>query len=78
MVDAGESGTVKARPPVPKLLDELFGKVHAAQGRGFFSDGEAHGFTHQQFFEQVRIRLSWNQESVSIIKAFLKKYGEVP
>lgn len=76
MADRGESGTVKARPPVPKLLDELFSAVQEAQGHAYFSDGEAHGFTHQQFFEQVRIRLSWNKESVRIIRKFLWKYGE--
>ena len=43
MVDIGESGTVKARPPVSDLLDELFCAVQEAQGHGFFSDGEAFG-----------------------------------
>lgn len=76
MVDAGESGTVKERPSVPALLDELFRSVETAQGHGFFSDGEAHGFTHQQFFEQVRSRLDWNREAVRIIRKFLRKYGE--
>ena len=77
MVDIGESGTVKARPPVSDLLDELFCAVQEAQGHGFFSDGEAFGFTHQQFFEQVRTRLDWNQEALRIIKKFLRKYGEL-
>lgn len=76
-VDVGESGTVKARPSVPALLDELFANVQEAQGHGFISDGEAHGFTHKQFFEQVRIRLSWNAEAVRIIRKFLRKYGEL-
>ena len=75
-MDTGESGTVKTRPSVPELLDELFTAVQEAQGHGYFSDGEASGFTHQQFFEQVRTRLDWNLEVVKIIKKFLRKYGE--
>jgi hypothetical protein len=76
MIVAGESGTVKARPAVPELLDELFSAVQEAQGHGFISDGEAYGLTHQQFFDQIRSRLDWNKEAIKIIKKFLRKYGE--
>lgn len=76
MVDVGESGTRKARPPVPELVDELFKDVEESQGHGFWSDGECAGFTHQQFFERVRGRLDWNLRAVAIIRKFLRKYGE--
>jgi hypothetical protein len=77
MAGVGESGTVAARPPVSKLVDEIFEKVQASQGWGFFSDGEGYGLTHQQYFEHVRTRLRHNVEAVKIIKAFLRKYGEL-
>lgn len=77
MVDVGESGTRKARPPVSALVDELFRKVEPEQGHGFFSDGEGYGLTHQQYFDHVRTRLSHNEKAVKIIKRFLRKYGEL-
>lgn len=62
---------------VEQLADELFTAVQGAQGYAFISDGE-HFPKIEQFFERIRGRLAWSQESCRIIRSFLKKYGEMP
>lgn len=76
MTDSGESGTIAARPKVSALVDELFDKVQGHQGHGFFSDGEGHGLTHQQYFEHVRTRLDHCEKAIKVVRRFLRKYGE--
>jgi len=66
------------RPSVAKLADELFAKVEYDQGVGFVSDGMGAIGSHEAFFNAVRSAHKHTAAAERKMRAFLKKYGELP
>lgn len=63
-------------PEVEKLVDELFGMVHTAQGYAFCSDGETFASV-PDFFARIRGRLKWSQEASRLMHRFLKAHDQL-
>lgn len=62
---------------VEALSDELFKLVEEAQGFAFVSDAEGAGMTEEQFFERVRGRLAWSEESCRLLRQFLRGHKQL-
>jgi hypothetical protein len=62
---------------VEELADELFIAVERAQGFAFISDAEGASMMEDEFFERVRGRLAWSEESCRIIRKFLRDHQQL-
>lgn len=65
------------RAEVDGLVNELFHRVQKEQGYAHVSDGETFA-TKAEFFQRIRGRLEWSKAASRRMRAFLKKYDELP